>query len=383
MRIESLYIQSVRNIPSLSLTFSSGLHQFVGGNGEGKTAILEALNLLIVGTSFRTHQLKEIVKEGEKNFFIEALYEKNGVRSRLSLGYDGARRYVMINGEPQSSSSLLFGNILGVATTPLDYELIYGSPSERRRFIDEQIAQVDSQYIAEMRRLQRSLAQRNALLKQRDFKTIQAWEEQIARSSVYINRARYQAIKELSPYFQEMTKTLLGKSSLHGCELAYQSTLFHLDDFIGENAQPLDDALIERALKTFHDKRDNEAKAGTTLYGPQRDDIAITWNQGKAVKTQASLGQAKVISLGLRLSEWQLLHERSHGVQPIFMIDDLHSFLDEERVSLILSSTQKLGQIFVTSHMPCHVLSHGMVYRIEDAKVQSSYSVFTPPQDLL
>lgn len=353
MLIDTLYIQHVRNVEGSSFSFVPGINHFYGGNGEGKTAILEAIHLLIVGTSFRTHQMKELVQRGKSHFFIEASLLLNGVIRRLSLSYDGNRRVIAIDGAFLPSSSLLFGTILGVTATPEDCDLIYGTPAERRRFIDQQIAQIDPTYVLQMKRLQRSLQQRNALLKEKgQMVGIEAWEDRIAHAAAYITLTRYQTVCDLIPFFEasSLRKTLGSKSDI---VVTYAPSVVQIMDILQSSAPKIEkeQSIVHLFKKTFNDKRMQEIKAGTTLYGPQRDDLQITWNNGVAVKTEASLGQAKTIALLLRIAEWELLSSRSQQGKPLFLIDDLHSFLDDAAVeSTLRLAEEKLGQVCMTSH---------------------------------
>ena len=106
---------------------------------------------------------------------------------------------VTIDGQVQESSCMLLGNLLGVTATLEDHELIFGAPAIRRRFLDEQIAQIDPFYVVQLSRYTRALSARNRLLKARDCRTIGAWEEQLAKAGAYIVHQRRQTVSLLSP----------------------------------------------------------------------------------------------------------------------------------------------------------------------------------------
>ncbi len=353
MYTDSLYIQNMRNISSLTVPFVPGLNHIMGANGQGKTSILEAIQLLIVGSSFRTHQMKELVRSGSSELFVEGSIALDGVQRRISLGYDGTRRLVSMNGEVLPSSSLLFGTLLGVTSTPGDCEMIFGTPSERRRFIDEQIAQIDPVYVQQIRRLQRALQQRNTLLKQNETKGIEAWEDQIAKASGYICNERAVTVQKLTPHFHKYVDVMLDTEDHTDIEIKYMPSVPAIQALFQEEGsqEKRETRIYEIMRQVLSDKRNNEIKAGTTLYGPQRDDLLFTWDKGALIKPQASLGQAKALSLALRLAEWDLLYERSSQGKPLFLMDDLHSFLDEKIAEAFLDvASLHLGQVIITSH---------------------------------
>ena len=134
MRVETLYVCHFRGLEKQEFCFRKGLNEFIGANGEGKTSLLEALHLLILGNSFRTHQLRDLIRHGEKAFFIEARINIAGVEKNIALRYDGSR-HVFLDSELQETSSNLLGNLLGVTTTPEDHELVFGPPAVRGDFL--------------------------------------------------------------------------------------------------------------------------------------------------------------------------------------------------------------------------------------------------------
>ncbi len=376
MYINSLYIQNVRNIQELSIQLAPGLTHLIGANGQGKTAILETIHLLTIGRSFRTHQIKELISFGNRELFIEGKLSINDILRTITLGYDGVKRIVSMNGETLLSSSLLFGSLLSVTSTPNDSDLIFGTPSERRLFIDEQIAQVDSLYVYHIKRLHRALQQRNALLKDKSENGIEAWEDQIAKSTAYICRERYKTMSRLIPFFQKYIKMLL---ELETCiEITYTPSVASIGMILQseDTDEGKEQKIYEYMKKLFVDKRANELKMGTTLYGPQRDDFTLIWRDGALIKTQASLGQAKAISLALRIAEWELLYERSSHGKPLFLLDDIHSFLDDTVINAFLHLTQyRLGQVIITSNRPIADIPKAEIICIEKGKVQETSKV--------
>lgn len=335
MRVESLYVCQFRNLEKQEVILAQGVNELIGGNAEGKTSLLEAIHLLILGNSFRTNQLRDLIKHGEKAFFIEARVTVSGVEKLIALRYDGERRSVILDGETQETTSSLLGNLLGVTTTPEDQELIFGPPAIRRRFLDEQISQIDPFYLEQLKRYSRALCQRNKLLKSKEFQTIAAWEEQLAKSGAYIVHQRRATIDLLLPMVHDVYKTLFPREGALSMQYFSQP--------------PSSEKDIEAwYMKQYGAKREYESRVATTLVGPHRDDIEWTLHE-RPFRGLASLGQARSVALALRLAEWKLLFDRSHE-EPIFLIDDFESSLDSERRAFMLKTCMSFEQVILTAH---------------------------------
>jgi DNA replication and repair protein RecF len=342
MRIESLYVDHFRLLRSQEIVLSEGINEIVGPNAQGKTALLEAIHLLILGASFRTHQLREMVASGASRFFVKAHVHALGVATSVALGYDGTQRTVLLDGRVQSSSSLLFGNILGVTSTLEDHEMIFGPPSVRRRYLDEQISQIDPFYLEQFGRYSRALSQRNQLLKKKDFLSLPAWEEQLARSAAYIVSQRRKTVELLAPLVTQSYHTLFPENDSQFC-LRYITQA------------PIED-LQAWYQKQYALRRHQEAQYGTTLTGPHRDDLEFSLDC-IALKSIASLGQARAAAFSLRLAEWHLLAQRTQQL-PLFLCDDVESTFDSRRKTIVLQLCQNLGQVIFTCHEPQSSLSH-------------------------
>lgn len=339
MKVETLYVCHFRNLKPQQIAPQAFINEFVGDNAQGKTAILEALHVLVLGGSFRTYQLKDLVQHGENGFFIEGVINSGGVHKTISVTYDGNRRFVSIDGQMQESSSLLLGNLLGVTATLEDQEMIFGPPSVRRRFLDEQIAQIDPFYVVHLSRYARALAARNRLLKIKEYRTIGAWEEQLAKAGAYIVHQRRHTVSLLAPRVVRAYQTLFPEKE----ECAPFSMRY-----ITQCPESEDETIWYQ--EQYGLRREQEMKAAATLIGPHRDDME--WSiGGKACKAVASLGQARSVAVALRCAEWELLSERSKET-PIFLIDDVESTLDSNRKNVVLSLCQQFGQVFLTCHAP-------------------------------
>lgn len=334
MRVETLCVENFRHLQSQEISFVQGVNEVIGDNAEGKTSVLEAVHLLILGSSFRTHQLKDLIQIGKPRFSIHTSCNLEGVNKTLSISYDGMKRAVSIDSQPQLSSSFLLGNLLGVTSTLEDQELIFGPPAIRRRFLDEQIAQIDPYYIDQYNRYMRALAHRNRLLKNHDFYTIKAWEEHLAKSSAYIVRQRRATVDLLEPLVKHAYQTLFpNEANIFSFRYVTQVPETDLENW---------------CLTQYSIRREHEARYGSTLIGPHRDDIECALG-GVPLKITASLGQARSVAFSLRYAEWELLAKRSQQ-KPLFLFDDIESTFDPVRKKIILKICNSLGQVFLTGH---------------------------------
>ncbi len=336
MRIDTLYVTQFRHLKSQKISFNTGINGIIGHNAAGKTAVLEAINLLILGSSFRTHQLRDMIQHGQTEWLIEGEMTSGGVHKSLSLRYDMKRRYVTIDGQLQESTSPLLGNLLGVTATLEDQELVFGPPSIRRQFLDEQIAQIDPYFVQMLSRYTKALTYRNHLLRQNSFRTIAAWEEQLAMAGAYIVTQRRRTVDQLAPRV-----------------VSHFNHLF--DDGVPFTMSYTSSAPLETDLSTWYQqeyakRRLQEARAASTLLGPHRDDL--TWTLAdKPVRSVASLGQARAVALALRWSEWEWLADRS-SEKPLFLVDDAESTLDSLRKERLFDLCKQPEQVFFTSHEP-------------------------------
>lgn len=330
MQIKRLYLSGFRRFDELDLSLRPGITLIEGLNGQGKTSILEALYLLSAGSSFRTPSLKELAQESRSSFFVEGEYLRDDASSSISLSFDGEKRRVSLSGIVQEKASALFGNLLVIVSTPDDLEFVYGSPQVRRRELDLLNCQYIPSYATLLSRYERTLQQRNKLLKLQSFETISAWEDELAEYGASIMLQREELFKNLQSRFKNELGSFIESS-----------------DWDMEYIPSVQGYSYEKLKTMYQDRRDQEVRAGCTLYGPHRDDILLKFKKYPA-KSRASLGQAKCALLALRLAAWDLLKERSK-TEPLFLLDDLESFLDPEKRRNLLVRLESIEQVIIST----------------------------------
>jgi len=315
MRVNRLYLKNFRRFDEASFEFSPGNTLIFGPNAIGKTTILEAIHLLIFGRSFRASALSEIIREGETTAAIQATFTNEGIEHTLGFYFTKDQKKITLN---RKSLSSVIGLLLGVTLLPSDINLIMGQPPLRRLFLDYLIAQVDPLYLHHLSRYGAVLKNRNALLKRRDFRTIDVYEEEMAKSASYIALARQKAVSDLNCLIraqEDLSLTYMG------------------------NGDPF--------LETYQKNRAREAHMGFTISGPQKDDVGLFLN-GKESKLFSSEGQKRNFACALKIAAWEYL-KQSSGKDPILLVDDAGLGFDQKRKASFMESLEQRGQVLITS----------------------------------
>ena len=215
MLLRSLSLCNFRSYPEAHFDFAEGINAIVGDNAVGKTSVLEAIYLALFGRSFRTKDLKDLIRDGAETFHVELIFVKNGIEQRLHISQSQTEKRLVYNSTPFASFTALLGILQGVLLGPHDIELIQGSPSVRRQFLDMQLAQVDPLYVHHLQRYNRAMRQRNHLLKTRNLTAIEPFENQMVRSAAYLHKQRAQSVEDLGKLGDVYYRALaLGKEIL-------------------------------------------------------------------------------------------------------------------------------------------------------------------------
>ncbi|HEX2914767.1 MAG TPA: DNA replication/repair protein RecF [Chloroflexia bacterium] len=365
MYCERLNLKDFRNYRRLDLSLSPGLTVFQGENAAGKTTLLEAIYLLATTKSPRAGADQELVSfEAEAEFGVPAFarlsahieQEEGALDAEIIVmrnedGTDGAsnaaRKRIKVNGTPRRAIDLI-GKINVVLFSPEDLDLVIGSPSLRRRYLDVTLSQIDHRYLRNWQDYAKVVAQRNGYLRNlrerrregrhtrsdgRDELSI--WNEELVKSGAYLIKRRREALHSLNERATTLHAHLTGLvSSLllnptSGFELVYQPS-FNLDGAEDEAA------IAARFAAQLEEVRPQELKRGVSLAGPHRDDFLFTV-EGSNLSIYGSRGQQRTAVLALKLAEvgWM---EAQTGEQPILLLDDILSELDASRRQYVLDT---------------------------------------------
>lgn len=335
MHLKRLFLRNFRNYKQAEAIFSPSVNVIQGENGQGKSNLLEAIHLVSTGRSFRTHSLPDLITFGEKFFYLEAEFQKEGIAQTLRVYYDENTRKVQYNETVYPSLNSLLGILPSVLLTPDDLSLVSGNPAERRRFLDLHIAQTDPLYVHHLGRYYKAVKQRNHLLKTKSDAAIGAWEQMMAQSASYIVNKRKHASEALKTPSSQWMEVLSQKRD--AIDLNYQSSLSG-----GDTA--------DHFQQIWQKMRPKEMHVGATLVGPHRDDMMIHLSE-KPAKVFSSEGQKRSCISALRFAEWQRMAE-TLGAYPILGIDDFGIQLDEGRRLQLKNHLPKFKQVFLTSPVP-------------------------------
>lgn len=335
MFLKRLFVQNFRNYSEATAEFSPRINVIWGGNAQGKTSLLEAIHLLLLGRSFRTSKTEDLIQRDASSFCVEAQFVRTGIEQKLRIASNGKERRILYNSTECTSTSALLGLLPGVLMAP-DDDLIKGPPASRRSFVDLQIAQIDPLYLHHFTRYTRAMRQRNHLLRNAAQTSIELWEQEMAVAASYLVKQRVQILRELELQAQPLYR--LWSEERQPLTLRYHTKI----------TDPLDSPRTQQEyLELWSLNRGREIALGNTLYGPHRDEIKICIGSHEA-KTFGSEGQKRLCVAALRLAAWERL-KSAIGEMPLMLLDDVGMSLDENRNNRLLLHLESLGQVFITS----------------------------------
>ena len=330
-----------------------------GGNGQGKSNLLEAVYMLAVAKSPRASTDREVVRMqsvGKQTFSrVSALVRRESEDLRVQIDLLGVpapteepapsavlsvQKYIKINGVQRRAADLV-GQVNAVMFGADDLELVYGRPAFRRRYMDILIAQLDNRYLKALQRYQRVLYQRNQLLKairQRRARSdeLDFWDDELVKEGQYLIAQRAGAVQTLTSLASAAHRGLTaGAETL---ELVYRPNVT-----LGDAAEPAE----ENMRRTMEALRERELAQGVTVVGPHRDDLQILID-GVDAATFASRGQSRTAVLALKLAEAQHLGEQRRQ-KPVLLLDDILSELDARRRAQVLDAAASYEQCFITT----------------------------------
>ena len=278
--------------------------------------------------------MKELIKQGKKYFIIEAEIVKDLVAQTLKIYFDESQKKAFHNSNSLPSFTSLLGIIPSVIHSPSDIDLITGQPSLRRRFMNLHLAQIDPLYVLHLSRFFKALKQRNFLLKTQNITSIDIWEHEMAKSAAYITQKRERMIAMLNEPTNQIMQSLSNKREK--IILRYTPALATHSDL---------KITYKQYLQQLEKNRKKDLMIKTTSLGPHRDDF-ICYIDNKPARIFASQGQIRCLISSLKLSEYNLLCQRTQS-PAIMNIDDIGMHLDEHRQNN-LKSLIKLNQVFIT-----------------------------------
>ena len=323
MILKSIELKNFRNYEDLDLKFDSGTNILFGDNAQGKTNILEAAYVSGTTKSHKGSCDKDMIRFGEDESHIRTIVEKQGKEYQLDIHLKKNRsKGIAINKVPIKKASELFGILNMVFFSPEDLNIIKNGPSERRRFLDAEICQLDKIYLSDLTRYNKILMQRNRLLKDMQhqpqlMETLPVWDMQLVEYGKRLIRRRRQFVEELSEIVTGIHRNISGKR----------------EELVLRYEPNIDAEFLEDELNRVREK---DRKYAQTSVGPHRDDISF-FIRGVDIRKFGSQGQQRTSALSLKLSEIELVRQTIHDT-PVLLLDDVLSELDSNRQNYLLNS---------------------------------------------
>ena len=313
----------------------------IGANGEGKSNLLEAVELLGCLRSHRTASDRDLIEHGQNSSRVRATTD-SGDQLQLSLRRSGGR-LAQRNGKVLERQLDLLGSLRCVGFSALDLELVRGEPAGRRQWLDRVVLQLEPVYGDLLSRYGRLLRQRSQLLRRGLgggdlLALLDAFDDQMAVIGTRLHRRRSRAIQRLEPLAAAWQERLSG--GRERLQLQYQSGT-RLD---GEAAEePWREALLEQ----LQQQRDEELRLGQCTVGPHRDELGLEL-AGQAARRYGSAGQQRTLVLALKLAELELVGTVL-GTPPLLLLDDVLAELDPQRQQLLLEAVGDGHQCLVSA----------------------------------
>ena len=350
MYISKLSVENLRNLEAVGIEPCDSLNYMWGGNGAGKTSVLESIFVLSRGRSFRTTQPSELAGTGGKSFRVYAeTVEDVGKTHRIGLERSGTHWRGRIDGEDVKKLSSLTRQLPLVLMEPDSHLLVNGPPESRRKYLDWGMFHVEHGFLDTWRRFSKALKQRNAALRQNNARLLDSLDEVLAEygSRLDVLRKRHAGMvaEKVGAIMERVSETV------PDVELEYQQ---------GWKA--------ETYLESLKDRRKKDLERGITGSGPHRAELKLSCN-GVPARAVLSRGEQKAFAAAMLLTQANLLVDG--GQKPVLLLDDLISEFDTEHFNRVLRcSLDTACQIWVTGTEKPELDPLHRVFHVEQGRVR-------------
>lgn len=349
MYCEKISFKNYRNVEDAEITLDPGINVFYGENAQGKTNILEGIYYFAYGRSFRMAKDRELIRFGENEAGLKIDFSDICRKRSHEIKLFGQSRKICFKENIKiSRMSDFIGIFRAVLFSPEHLSIIKDGPSERRNFEDIAISQLYPTYMSAATRYQKTLLQRNSLLKEPDAPSfremLNVYSEQLSREAALISEYRERYTEALSRHVYDIISDMTAGKE-------------HAKINYGERKSEAE------YRKLLTENTEKEIRAGTTLYGTHKDDICVELN-GRDSRSFASQGQQRSIALAMKLAEGEISREIT-GEYPVFLFDDILSELDSKRKEYILSGLSD-KQVIITC---CEDVSVGRIFTVRGGRI--------------
>jgi len=359
MIIKSLELSNFRNYNSLTLFFDKGTNILYGNNAQGKTNILEAIFLSATTKSHKGSKDKDMIHFNEEEAHIRTFLERENVEYKVDMHLRNLKsKGIAINGQKIKKAAELLGLLNVVFFSPEDLSIIKNGPSERRKFVDMELCQLDKFYLYNLNNYNKIVNQRNKLLKDLYLNpqlqdTLHIWDSQLVSFGKKIIERRILFVEQLNSIIYDIHKKLSGgKEEL---KIIYEPDV---------------------EIKFFEDKcrsnREKDIKLKQTCTGPHRDDFCFMVNDID-IRKFGSQGQQRTAALSLKLAEIELVKKITKD-SPLLLLDDVLSELDSNRQNYLLNSIGDIQTIITCTGLDDFINNRfeiNKIFKVTDGCVES------------
>ncbi len=375
MRVSRVVVKNFRNYKDAALDLSDGRNILIGENAQGKTNLLEAIELIACGRSDRASNDRELVLRGESEALIEVSYHSAGYSETASLiltAGDRMSRKAKINGVSQPAGKKFAARLTTVSFKASDLNLLRGGPKFRRDWLDQLVCKLKNSHIDLTARYDKIVQQRNKLLKTffekgsvgpSGLDELRVWDRQLAQYGSQIIKHRVHALALALPLAEDYQASISGnrekltaqyifkqvesdtdsQSSSMSVERASEKESLGIDEL---KLMPLED-LAQLLLAQLKSRRQEEIVRKQSLSGPHRDDVSFALNDFVA-SSYASQGQQRSLVLALKLAELKLVSDRLEE-PPLLLLDDVLAELDLSRQGMLMQLVETGMQTLITT----------------------------------
>ena len=348
MYLRSLHLRHFRNYHDQQIDFTAAKTILLGNNAQGKSNLLEAVELLSSLKSHRTSRDRDLIYDGETICQITGNLKREIGETELMMTLrENGRRTVAQNGVSLRRQLDFLGTLNMVQFSSLDLDLVRGGPDQRRHWIDALLVQLEPIYAYVLQQYNQVLRQRNALLRNRlrqesEGRTVESpdlalWDAQLAIAGSRVIRRRARVLDRLAPFAEKWHQEISGSTE--------KLKIHYAPNVIAATDTP--EALQQAFLEKIQTRAIAEQHQGTTLVGAHRDEVELLINQTPA-RQYGSQGQQRTLVLSLKLAELKLI-EDVIGEPPLLLLDDVLAELDLNRQNQLLDAIQDRFQTLITT----------------------------------
>ena len=334
MHLEKLILNNFRNYNNQEIELINGINFFEGDNAQGKTNIIEAIYMCAFGKSYRTIKDIEVVKFNEDFCRVNLIYKKNNIKNEIEIYIDkNNKKQIKKNDIKITKLSNHVGEIPIVIFSPDSLNIVKGSPAKRRSFIDMICSQLSKSYLINLQEYNKCLKIKNSMLK----------NDNIDKNYIYVLHEKMsEYIYNIVKYREDVIKKIFNKAKKIHNDITNNKEsidLVYITDFLNFEKEKIKDILDSHLYIDILRK--------SSVKGIQKDDLSIKINNME-VQKYGSQGQNRTVMLVLKLANFEVLKEIKEE-EPILLLDDIMSELDENRINFLLKYIENYQSIITTT----------------------------------